>query len=149
MALGGLAFNFVTIGPAILVGGLVAKGQGARELTKARHDEAKLETAIAEMDKLDAQLDAIQGRADELSNVLTGLTGRAVIAIDLLESESFDPRLHAERFQRAVKLAVAVKDVAAAPVLDESGELTEESARLTVKYRQMAEGNNGGSTQGE
>lgn len=139
MALGGLALNFVTIGPALLVGGLVAKGQGAKQVTKAKEDEAKLAVATEELGLTDARLTAIDARIGELSSVLATLTERAAEALDLLESEPFDPPKHAKRFQRAMRLVVAVKDVAAAPVIDNAGDLTEVSADLTVRYRTMTE----------
>lgn len=142
VALGGMALNFVTMGPALLVGGLVAKGQGSKELTKAKDDEAKIAIAIAEMDVMDARLAAVDARAEELQSVLSDLRTRAVSALDLLESEPFDPPNHAGRFQRALNLVVAVKDVATAPVIDDSGDLTEQSANLTVKYRAMTEDGN-------
>jgi len=140
VALGGMALNFVTMGPALLVGGLVAKGQGTKEMTKAKDAEAKVAVAIAELDEMDARLTAIDARADELHSVLNKLTERAVDALDLLESEPFDPPAHASRFQRAMNLVIAVKDVAGSPVIDDSGGLTEQSSNLTVKYRAMTEG---------
>lgn len=51
MALGATVLNVVTIGPAFLVGGLVVKGQGAKEITKAREREADIAVAIAELDE--------------------------------------------------------------------------------------------------
>jgi len=140
VALGGLALNFVTLGPALLVGGLVTKGQGTKQLTKAKEDEAKIAVAIAELDEMDTRLKAVDCRAEELSSILGKLGRRAVEALDLLESEPFDPPAHAQRFQQAMNLVVAVRDVAAAPIIDESGTLTERSAELTVKYRKMADG---------
>lgn len=139
VALGGMALNFVTMGPALLVGGLVAKGQGTKELTKAKEDEAKVAVAIAELDEMDARLVAVNARAEELSSVLETLRVRAVEALDLLESEPFDPPAHAARFQRAMCFVIAVKDVAEAPVIDDAGDLAEQSANLTVKYRAMTE----------
>lgn len=139
VALGGMALNFVTMGPALLVGGLVAKGQGAKELTKAKDAEAKVAVAIADLDEMDARLDAIDARAHELRSVLTKLTTHAVDALDLLESEPFDPPVHARRFQKALNLVIAVKDVAGAPVIDDSGDLCEQSANLTIKYRLLME----------
>lgn len=59
--------------------------------------------------------------------------------MDLLESEPFEPHAHAERFQRAMNLVMAVRDVAVTPVLDADGELTEVSGNLTIKYRSMTE----------
>ena len=95
MALGATALNFVTIGPALLVGGLVVKGQGTKALTQAREFEAKIAVAIAELDETDARLEAVDARARELSVLLANLTYRAIEALDLLESEPFDPEDHA------------------------------------------------------
>lgn len=141
MALGVTALNFVTVGPALLVGGFVAHMQGDKALTDAQDVCAKIEVGIAELDEFDAKLSAVDGRVSELSLVLEDTRERAVAALDVLESEPFDAKAHADRFQRAMTMAMAVRDIAAAPVIDESGDLTEESADLTVKYRTMTEEN--------
>ena len=139
MALGALALNAAMFGPALLVGGFVTKSQGTKAVTEAEAYGAKVAVAIAELDETDARLDAVDERVDELSDLLSRLTERSVDALDLLESEPFDAQVHAPRFQRAITLVIAVRDVAAAPVIDAAGELTEQSANLTVKYRAMTE----------
>ena len=112
--------------------------QGAKAVTKAEAYEAKVAVVIAELDKTDTHLDAVDDRAAELKDLLGKLTERAVAAMDLLESEPFEPQLHAARFQQAITLVVAVRDVAAAPIINaDSGEISEQSANLTVKYREM------------
>lgn len=140
MALGATVLNFVTIGPALLVGGFVVKGQGVKAITKARKFEAKIAVAIAELEETDARLEGVDARADELSDLLAALSARATAALDLLESEPFDPQAHAPRFQRAMTLVMAVRDVAATPIVDAEGAVTERSANITVKYRAMTEG---------
>jgi len=138
MALGALALNAVMIGPALLVGGFVTKSQGTKAVTKAEAYGAKVAVAIAELDETDARLDAVDARASELSDLLRKLTERSVDALDLLESEPFDPQAHAARFQQAITLIMAVRDVASASIIEPaSGELSEQSANLTVKYRPM------------
>jgi hypothetical protein len=140
MALGALALNVVAIAPALLMGGIVTKSQGAKAVTKAKAYQAEVAVAVAALAEANAQLDAVDARVDELSMLLTKLTRRSVEALDLLESEPFDPDFHAENFQRALKLAMAVRDVASAPIIDpDSGELSTRSATLTVKYRSMTE----------
>lgn len=139
MALGMTALNFVTVGPALLLGGLVAHMQGDKALTDAKEICAKVEVGVAELVEFNAKLAAIDSRVGELRSVLSDLRERAVAALDILESEPFDAAAHADRFQRAMTLAMAVRDVAAAPVVDDAGDLTEESAELTVRYRAMTE----------
>ena len=137
MALGAAALNIAIIGPALLVGGFVTKGQGTKAVTKAAEYGAKVAVAIAELDETDARLGAVRARVSELGSLLTDLTEKSVKALDHLEFEPFDAKAHAPRFQKALSLVMAVRDVAAAPVIDASGELTEQSANLTVKYRAM------------
>lgn len=139
MALGATALNFVTVGPALLIGGFVVKGQGQKALTKARAYEVKVEVAGAEMDDLTARLAVVDARGDELADLLSKLTELGVEALDVLESETFDPDAHAGRFQRALGFVMAVRDVAATPVVDGAGELNEKTASFSVKYRPMAE----------
>lgn len=141
MAMGAAALNFVTIGPGLLVAGFVTHTRGDKALTKAKEVCAKVEAGIAEIDEFDAKLSAVDTRTIELRSVLTDLRERAVTALDVLESEPFDANEHAERFQRAMTLAMAVRDVAAAPIVDEAGDLTEESRDLSVRYRAMTEEN--------
>lgn len=62
--------------------------------------------AIAELDETDARLDAVDARISELSDLLIKLTERSVDALDLLESEPFDPQVHAARFQQAITLVM-------------------------------------------
>ena len=139
IALGATALNFVTIGPALLVGGMVVKGQGAKALTRARELEAKVAVAVAELDATCTKLSGIDARAAELSDILERLTTQAVDALDLLESEPFEPSAHAARFQRAMTLVMAVRDVAVAPVIDADGNVTERSEEFKIRYRTLIE----------
>ena len=137
MALGATALNFVTIGPAVLVAGFVVAGQGEKAKTKACEYEATVNKEIASMAVTRAAFDAIAKRVAELEDVLGELVSRSVAALDLLESEPFDPAQHASRFHSALGLAVAVRDVASAEVVDESGVLTETSAAVSIRYRTL------------
>lgn len=139
VALGATALNFVTIGPALLVGGLVLKGRGDKAKSQAREYKAKVNVAIAEMSDTRSRLDAVNQRVAELSELLAGLTERAVASLDVLESEPFVPTLHAQRFQLSLNLVMAVRDVAATPVVDGAGELNDKTSGFSVKYRPMTE----------
>jgi hypothetical protein len=141
MALGATALNFVTLGPALLVGGFVAHTQGDKALSKAAEVKAKVAAEVAKMDLFDTSLSAVDERANELRTVLKRLRVRSVDALELLESEPFDAEKHASRFQHALSLTLAVRDVAMALIVDADGDLTERSSDLTVKYRAMTEDN--------
>ena len=122
----------------------MVKLQGAKALTHAREVEVHVNIAKAELDETRAKLKGIRLRTDELKDLLAELQERAVSALDLLESETFDVHAHADRFQRAITLVMAVRDVAATPVVSAMGELNEHSENLTIKYRPMVEENERG-----
>lgn len=140
MALGATALNFVTIGPALLVAGFVVKGQGAKARTKARAYEAQVNREVAELSDTRTRMKAVDARVDELADLIERLASRGVEALDLLESEPFDPEAHVRRFQRALSIVMAVRDVAATPVLNGAGELNDKTAGFAVKYRPMTQG---------
>jgi hypothetical protein len=137
MALGAAALNFVTIGPAIFVSGLMVAGQGEKAKTKARAHEATVNIAIAEMQTTKATFEAIVARAEELGTLLDQLVARGTSALDHLESEPFDPDHHDVRFWKAMTLAVAVRDVASAQIVSEAGDLNEETAVFKLRYRPL------------
>lgn len=139
VALGATVLNAVTIGPALLVGGSMVKLQGSRALTRARKGAATMGAAAAELDVTVARLKGVDLRTDELHSLLAALSRRASSALDALESEAFDPIAHAERFQRAMTLTLAVRDVVATPVIDAEGNASESSATLMVKYKAITE----------
>ena len=144
VALGGLVLNFVTIGPALLLGGLVTSGQGRKALTQAAAKQAEVDVAVAELDATAIVLDAVENRVDELRSILQSLVGQATEALELLESEPFLPVEHAPRFQQAHLFVKAVSEVATATILDSDGELSDESTAVTVKYRTMTKEKNNG-----
>jgi len=137
MVVGAAALNFVTIGPAVLVSGLVVAGQGEKAKTQARVNEAAVNEAIAEAQATTSAFDAIVARVEEIESLLDRLIVRCISALDLLESEPFDPDRHASRFQHALTLTFAVRDVASAQVINESGDLNEETATYKVRYRTL------------
>ena len=73
----------------------------------------------------------------DLSELLCALSTRAMRALDDLERDPFDAESHAERFQKAWRLTLAVRDIARTRILDGDSELDADTARLIVKYREM------------
>ena len=139
MALGATALNFAAIGPAILVGGFVIHGQGEKALTKAKEYHARVEIALAELSDTRTRLEALRARIGELTEILSRLVERAREALDELESEEFDPELHADRFRQSMNLVMAVRDVASTGVIDGEGDLNEKTSSFRIKYRDMTE----------
>lgn len=136
VALGATALNFVTVGPALLVGGLVLNTQGEKALTEARKFVAEAEIAVADLQAMRSKFDAVDERVKELQSILDELVDRATQSLDELEAVDFDGIVHASLFQKAMGLIVAVRDVATTPPVDDAGDLNARSADLTFKYRE-------------
>lgn len=145
MALGATALNFVTVGPALLVGGLLLNGQGEKALTRAKGFVADAKVKQAEVAAMRRAFKSVEQRIDELSGLLDALVSRAVPAIDVLEAienlerDGFQPQVHARAFQKAIGLTVAVRDVATAPVVQEDGKLNRQTAKMKVKYKEFVD----------
>lgn len=138
MALGAMTLNVVTIGPTILVGGLVLNGKGEKALTEAQRYATDVEASINDQHDLRLRLDLVDSRVEELSDMLSQLEDRGVKALDELERHKvFDPDSHAEEFRRALAYAIAVRDVVSTPVLDNDGTLDDDTERLLFTYRGM------------
>ncbi len=140
VALGATALNFVTIGPAVLVGGLVLNTQGEKALTEAQKFVAEAEIAVADLQAMSSKFDAVDERVNELQSILAELVDRAAQALDELEDVDFDGIVHATLFQKAMGLTVAVRDVATTPPVDDEGDLNARSGGLKFKYREYLNG---------
>lgn len=139
MALGATALNFVTVGPTLLVTGLVLNGQGEKALTKAEEFSAHVDVALANQTTFRSVLSTIERRVDELEDVLLELGQRASAALDRLEAVDFNANEHGDDLRKAMQLTLAVRDVVTTPVLDEDGTLNGETTRIILKYRDKGE----------
>lgn len=135
MALGASMLNVAVAGPTLLVAGLTVKNRGTKASTEAAKLQAEVAVDVAQLDARDQILRGVRKRAAELDGILVRLLSRATDALDLLESEPFDIDLHAERLQAALILVKSVRDVAAAPIADDDGNLNETTEQLVFKYR--------------
>lgn len=135
MAAGAMVMNAAIAGPALLATGFVIGKQAAKATTKAVEAEAAVDVAIADLDLFDENLAAVVKRCDELSGILDDLTARGTAALDELESEPFEPALHTDRFQRALILAKAVRDVVSTPLVSDDGAPTNASHTIVTRWK--------------
>jgi hypothetical protein len=135
MALGATALNVITVGPTMLVAGLVLNGQGEKAVTRAQKFEVEVALSIENQVLFRSLLVTVDRRVAELAAVLERVSVRASRALDLLESEPFDVERHVGRLRDGVQLTSSVKELIATPVLTESGELNEATNTLVIKYK--------------
>ncbi len=100
IALGAANLNLVTVGPAVVVGGLMLNGQGEKALTQSKAYSAEVDVAEANHEVFRTRLRVVNRRVAELSELLGALSTRAGSALDDLERDPFDAESHAERFRR-------------------------------------------------
>lgn len=133
---GTLVLNAATAGPALLIGGLALNGQGEKALTRAERYNAEVQLSCANQDTFRSTLGLLRARVEELEVILARLVARAVKALEVLESVPLDSDEGTVAFQHAMALVVSVRDVIAAPVVDEHGALTNETKSLIIRYRE-------------
>lgn len=144
IALGNLATKTAVGGITMLAAGSTCKVQGIKALTRAEVFATHIQVACAEMDLQDAKLRAVVQRADELTDVLTRLERQATVAMDRLEALTFDPTEHMAALSETIELVRGVQGVAQARLINERGDLSEQSEILRVRYREMNEDNSDG-----
>lgn len=146
VALGATALNFVTVGPGLMMGGLVLNGKGEKALTQAKEFAVDAKTKQADVAAMRAVFSGVDQRIDEMTRILDDLVSRAAAAIHTLEdleraAGGFSSRDHVGEFQRAMGLTVGVRDVASTPMVDDNGDLNPQIARMKVKYRRLSNDN--------
>jgi hypothetical protein len=76
MAGGAIALGGIVLGPALAVGGFMMASKAEEALTQAHDYRAKIDIAVAEMDKIKIVLSALQTNAKELGSALNQMAKR-------------------------------------------------------------------------
>jgi hypothetical protein len=135
VAAGSAVLGAVAVVPGLLIGGLTVGVIGARTRTKLEDFAANMDVQIKQLFLTHELLHAVERRIDELRDLLSHMTERAIRGLDALEAVDFDPNVHAATFLRAYQMVTAVKEILNTPVLDpQSGELSEASIEIMEKY---------------
>ena len=128
--------NAAAAGPALLIGGLAVNGQGQKALTRAEQYVADVRLSCANQESFRSMLGLIGARVGELEQILARLVERAEATLSDLESVALESDDGTVAFQRAMYLVVAVRDVIAAPVIDEHGAVNNETESIIIRYRE-------------
>lgn len=140
MALGTVVLGGITVAPAVLVGGFVLASRGAKALTEAKAYEAKVSTEVAKINAVRDFMDRVITRINEVRGLVDKLDSRVNWALDQLDPTTFD--IHNETdvatFQQAGLFMKALAEVMKTPVLDNDGNMTEQSLDIQAKYRTLA-----------
>jgi hypothetical protein len=140
MALGTVVLGGITVAPALLVGGFVLSGRGAKALTEAKEYECKVSVETAKIYAVRDFMDRVITRINELRDLIRKLDGKANQALDSLDSSSFDVKNETDirNFQQSGLLVKALAEIMKTQVLDGHGQLTGQSLEIQVKYRTLA-----------
>lgn len=138
---GTIILGGVTIAPGILVGGMVLKSRGEKALKDAINKEKEIHTEIAKVEKVVLTLRSICHRVGELQQLIQRINRRAVSALDQLDSSTFniDHDYDVERFQRVAILVKALAEIMRTPILDDDGNITDDSIQVYAKYRTLGD----------
>jgi hypothetical protein len=114
MAGGMIALGGIVLGPALAIGGFMMASKAEEALTKAYDYEAKVETAVAEMEVLKTALKAIRKNAAEMTATITELVKR-------FEEIKVNDDSDSASFERMVMLGTGLKKVLDVPIIAVDG----------------------------
>jgi hypothetical protein len=117
MAGGAIALGGIVLGPALAVGGFMMASKAEEALTKAQAYAAKVDIALAEMERIEVVLAALKTNARELRLALTALAKR--FDAGKVEDDS-DP----DGFQTMMVLGKGLKGLLDISVMDDKGNAT-------------------------
>lgn len=139
MAAGVWVLGGITAVPALAIGGFVLAREGQKALTKAQEYEAKVNKAIAEINKAKDYSQQIKRRLIELKGVFESINTRAVAGLNELESRPFDSRkdTDVEKFKQVFDLIKALVDIMKTSVLNSEGKLNLGTVTILEKYRNL------------
>lgn len=140
MAGGAVVLGGIAVAPVLLVTGFVLASKGEKMLTEAHAYEAKVDRQIAKSRELQALLGQIDIRIEEMKGVLAKLNQRAGDALKALDASTFskESTRDMKNLTIALQMVKAMTEVMRTPVLAD-GEVSEESGRVVVKYRNTEE----------
>jgi hypothetical protein len=137
MFVGTFVLGGITVLPALAIGGFMAKREGEKAMTKAREHEAKVNKAIAEINLAKDYSQQVKQRMTELRGVFESLDSRAVEGLNELESQPFDSKRDAEKFQQVAILMKGLVEILKTPVLNSEGKLNLGTVTILEKYRKL------------
>jgi hypothetical protein len=145
MAAGAVALTAITASAttvtSILAAGTLVSLHYGKKLTEAKEYEKEVGLAVAQLEKSWIVMDGIAERTAELRQVTEELELRASTQLDELEAliPDFDFKDPAAvvTFNSCALLVKAMTELAQTPLLDEEGNLSHESLRITGKIRSV------------
>jgi len=137
MALGTLVLGGITVLPALAIGGFFAAKEGEKAMTKAKEYEAKVNKAVAEMRLAKDFSLQVRERICELKRVFESLNSRAIEGLNQLESQPFDAKRDAEKFQQVALLMKGLVEILKTPVMNSEGKINLSTVTILEKYRSL------------
>lgn len=114
MAGGALALGGIVLGPALAVGGFMLASKAEEALTQAHKYRAEVDIAIAEIDKMEIVLLALQANAREVSNVLSQMAKR-------FDAIKVHDDSNSQAFNQMIIVAKGLKSVLDTAIMEQDG----------------------------
>ncbi|MGZ8294515.1 MAG: hypothetical protein ACXWVG_15850 [Telluria sp.] len=117
MAGGAVALGGIVLGPALAVGGFMMATKAEQALTKAQAYEAKVDVALADMERIEAVMTGLQQNANELRLAL-GKLARRFDAVKVDDSDDV------QAFEAMIVVGKGLKGLLDIAIMDPEGNAT-------------------------
>ncbi len=114
MGVGAYAIGGIVVGPALAVGGFLMAKKAEEAYTQATQYEAKVETAIAEMKKIEVVMQGLQKNALEMKYALTEISNR-------FDSNKVFDNSDENAFNKMIVIGKALKGILDNPIMEQNG----------------------------
>lgn len=145
MAAGAVTLTALTAGAtavtAILAAGTMVSLHYGKKLTEAKEYEKDIGIAVANLEKAWVVMGGISQRCDELQKVTEELKWRSKDVLSELEALipnfDFSDSKCVETFNKAALMVKTMTELAQIPLLDNDGNLSDESINISSKVRKI------------
>lgn len=144
MALGAAVLGGVVVGPALLIGGAVMSSKAKQKLNSAYNNLDEAKVVAKQMESIKMVLGNIRTRSKQTESLLTELNNKYFInAVERLKTIVSTKGLNWNNFSIkeqnqifiSAQLAKTIKIVLDTPILDQDGELTNESSQIIAQTK--------------
>ncbi len=143
MAAGAAALAAITVGATavmtVLSAGTLVSLHYGKKLTEAKEYEKEVGVTVAGLEKAWIIMDGISKRTTELQEVTEELKWKTSAQLDaiepLVENFDFTNEQHVSQFNKCGILVKTMADLAQTPLLNEEGNLSDESVQITTQVR--------------
>lgn len=139
IAMGSVVLGGITVGPALLISGLIVSSKAEKALTEAARYKAEYEVEIKKIELATTALSQISTRIKELSGIILKLSESLSSVLKKIDVSSFDENDSNDmsNLKKSLLIIKSISEIASTRVIDSSGNVSQLSGTIVAKYKNI------------